>query len=154
MIIGFGLPRTGTTSLALALKILGYETLHYCPLTHKDTACEIAKLLKCGNFTEDRAIVSASLTKWISKIWTKDIQFIYCRRDLESWETSMLNMGASTSLISQCLKDLDELILPYNCIDMNIIGGDGWDKLCDYLLCPIPDQEFPHTNKSDFNYQI
>lgn len=29
---------------------------------------------------------------------------------------------------------------------MNIIGGDGWDILCNYLGVPIPDREFPRIN--------
>lgn len=32
---------------------------------------------------------------------------------------------------------------------MNIIKGDGWEKLCTFLNKPIPKQEFPHKNKRD-----
>jgi len=29
---------------------------------------------------------------------------------------------------------------------MNIIDGDGWDKLCNFLNKPIPNKPFPHKN--------
>lgn len=36
-------------------------------------------------------------------------------------------------------------------IVMDISGGDGWDKLCNFLNKPIPRQPFPHANKSPNN---
>ncbi len=32
-------------------------------------------------------------------------------------------------------------------LEVNICGGEGWDRLCDFLGQPIPDKEFPHSNK-------
>lgn len=29
---------------------------------------------------------------------------------------------------------------------MNIINGDGWNKLCFFLNKPIPNKPFPHKN--------
>ena len=31
-------------------------------------------------------------------------------------------------------------------LTMNIIAGDGWKGLCDFLELPVPDQPFPHVN--------
>jgi hypothetical protein len=31
---------------------------------------------------------------------------------------------------------------------LDICGGDGWEKLCGFLGCPIPDSPFPHKNRS------
>ena len=31
---------------------------------------------------------------------------------------------------------------------VNWESGDGWDKLCSFLDCPIPDRDFPHLNSS------
>ena len=29
---------------------------------------------------------------------------------------------------------------------MDIIAGDGWDKLCPFLGKPVPEAAFPHRN--------
>ncbi len=31
-------------------------------------------------------------------------------------------------------------------LTMDIIAGDGWEKLCDFLALPVPDRPFPHVN--------
>lgn len=30
---------------------------------------------------------------------------------------------------------------------MNVFDGDGWDKLCSFLECNIPNTKFPYVNK-------
>ena len=30
----------------------------------------------------------------------------------------------------------------------NMISGDGWDKLCDFLDKGVPSDNFPHSNKT------
>lgn len=32
---------------------------------------------------------------------------------------------------------------------LNVTGGEGWRKLCDFLDCDRPDRPFPHLNTSD-----
>lgn len=34
-------------------------------------------------------------------------------------------------------------------LEINIVGGDGWDVLCPFLEADTPNQTFPHTNKSE-----
>ncbi len=31
---------------------------------------------------------------------------------------------------------------------MNVMNGDGWEKLCPFLRLPIPKAAFPHANKT------
>ena len=31
-------------------------------------------------------------------------------------------------------------------LTMDIIAGDGWETLCEFLALPIPDRRFPHVN--------
>ena len=31
-------------------------------------------------------------------------------------------------------------------MEMCLDEGDGWEKLCEFLGCPVPDQPFPHRN--------
>lgn len=33
-------------------------------------------------------------------------------------------------------------------LEMNITEGDGWDVLCPFLGCDVPNQPFPHLNKT------
>jgi hypothetical protein len=35
---------------------------------------------------------------------------------------------------------------PSQLLVMNIIEGDGWNKLCNFLNKPIPNKPFPHKN--------
>jgi hypothetical protein len=32
-------------------------------------------------------------------------------------------------------------------LEMNIISGDGWDKLCPFLGAPLPSVPFPHLHR-------
>ena len=34
-----------------------------------------------------------------------------------------------------------------DCLVMNIVNGDGWEKLCKFLGHEIPDKAFPHKNR-------
>jgi len=34
---------------------------------------------------------------------------------------------------------------------MDICGGDGWGKLCNFLEVPLPRRKFPHVNKRPIN---
>jgi hypothetical protein len=34
-------------------------------------------------------------------------------------------------------------------LELNIANGEGWEKLCPFLGCEIPNQSFPHTNRQE-----
>ncbi len=36
---------------------------------------------------------------------------------------------------------------PNDLLEMSIVDGDGWEKLCPFLELPIPAEPFPHNNK-------
>jgi len=36
---------------------------------------------------------------------------------------------------------------PGKLLILNLYQGDGWEKICDFLDCPIPNEVFPHENK-------
>jgi hypothetical protein len=38
-------------------------------------------------------------------------------------------------------------ILPHRLLVMNIVAGDGWEKLCPFLGLPIPSEPFPYENR-------
>ena len=43
---------------------------------------------------------------------------------------------------------------PNDLIIMDLKHGDGWEKLCSFLNCPIPQSPFPHANKGKHNYDV
>jgi Sulfotransferase domain len=36
---------------------------------------------------------------------------------------------------------------PDDLLEMNIIAGEGWDKLCPFLGVPLPSVPFPHLHR-------
>jgi hypothetical protein len=36
---------------------------------------------------------------------------------------------------------------PHDLLDMNILAGEGWEKLCPFLEVPTPDVAFPHLHR-------
>jgi hypothetical protein len=36
---------------------------------------------------------------------------------------------------------------PGKLLILDLSHGDGWEKICDFLHCPVPDEVFPHDNK-------
>lgn len=53
-------------------------------------------------------------------------------------------------LYKKRFKDHQKLVLSKypETLVMDIVGGDGWDILCEYLNLPVPDIPFPLRNKS------
>ena len=41
---------------------------------------------------------------------------------------------------------------PADLLEMNIVDGEGWGKLCPFLELPIPAEPFPHANKRTDTY--
>jgi hypothetical protein len=35
---------------------------------------------------------------------------------------------------------------PDKLLILNVHEGDGWEKICDFLSCPLPNEVFPHVN--------
>ena len=159
MLICTGLPRTGTTTLAKALDILGYNTLHYCHLTNTKTSKnmddEIYRMIRGWSSHYD-AIISPSLSEYPNSIIQAKYPVIIChRRDTYSWNRSIEQFGESISIYEQSIQNLEKI--EQNCKNVlifDVSAGDGWDKLCDFLSIQHPNTEFPHLNKSGNIYEI
>ena len=41
---------------------------------------------------------------------------------------------------------------PNDLLEMSIVDGDGWEKLCPFLKLPVPAEPFPHNNKRTDDY--
>lgn len=167
-IFGIGLGRTGTTSLARALKILGYSCVHY---PRDDVAIE----------AHDAAVdetVACQFRRLDQKY--PDSKFIYTTRIISSWVGSYercfsaISEGTETHpliastyeklygqttfdrIIWECgysrhALDVSHFFIGKNksrLLTFNIMNGDGWEKLCPFLNKPVPEEDFPWLNRS------
>ena len=152
-IINIGLPRTGTYSLTLALRILGYKTIH-CPnkinfIEEYDAATEVR-----FNYNELNEFYPESLFVYTARDFNSWIRS--CKRHKkyyvsgwnpfweqeENWEEIKKNKDKEIELLNT---QTNKLLI------VNICNGDGWSKLCDFLKKPAPRVEFPNVNKSKKN---
>lgn len=172
-IFGIGLSRTGTTSLHIALLLLGRASVHY-PL-----ACAPGWLR--GDFSTDTlhefdACLDVPVAAYFSELHGQypDSLFINTVRDEESWLTSIEKLQQTQNAPERTLPLREAIRLTtYGCIrfnrdrylrayrehqrrvseffadkpqqllSLNLSEGDGWQKLCDFLQCAPPTMDFP-----------
>ena len=156
--------KTGTSSLYKALKILGYKSvrLYEVPTFGKKGPEVYVKKLKDSSFEafSDTPIGYQELYKKIDQE-IPGSKFILTIRDPKSQEKSYSNYFKNhpwsfvTENISEKInsyKKRNEEVKRYfkdrkdDLLIMNIIEGDGWEKLCKFLDKPIPDKQFPRKN--------
>lgn len=169
-VFGIGLSKTGTTSLTEALRILGYDAIH--AQTSKDihnheaaTDTPVAaRFQELDQMYSNSRFIMTMRDKWE---WLKSckhhfgdgndllrykkevaIEYAFCRGKLygslefneETWLTAN---SKHLSLVFDHFADRSADI-----VWMDITRDDGWQILCSFLGKPIPQQAFPHLNKS------
>ena len=163
-IFGIGLGKTGTLSLAKAMKQLGYTSNHY-PRTIDDI----------NNYDFCNDIPIAWRFKFLDYVYPNS-KFILTTRDIDSWIKSCntyakkKNKNAPLRILESRfmlfgITHYDEKIFrkvfekyhkkvlkhfrnrPSDILVMDLTKGDGWEKLCKFLNKPIPDSSFPHRHK-------
>ena len=158
LVFCIGLNKTGTHSLSAALRILGWTPQHD---EHKNNA-----LLENLDFGTKRvnAYLDGNLPFHFRELHRKfpGAKFILTERELRSWlrsrEGHVKRNRNKKNYKGNWLKvDFKKWVRIYNShypavadffqdkplLRMNIIEGDGWDKLCDFFSLPIPDVPFP-----------
>lgn len=162
-IFGIGLSNTGTRSLANALTILGYTTIHYpwsiAQISQYDAALDIpvaCRFKELDNlFPGSRFILTTRPFKeWLDRRRTKPLD----EEDSPAWriETRIKMYGDSKfneSLYTQAYNQHHQNVYEYfqNRNDLLILPlGDKnkWEKLCEFLQKPIPPQPYPWDGKS------
>jgi len=163
-IFGIGLPKTGQTSLATAMWLLGYKTKQY-PWTDEQ--------IKNNDFVLD--IPVALNFKKLDKKYPNS-KFIMTTRDYASWIASLRNhyrrFPASKrnkvtlgyrlkfwgiihfnkrKMTQKYYKHIDVVNKYFkkrerDLLIINIIDGEGWKKLCPFLGKKIPKVPFPKEN--------
>tara|TARA_B100001094_G_C18154291_1_gene785496 strand:+ start:120 stop:590 length:471 start_codon:yes stop_codon:yes gene_type:complete len=101
-IIGIGLPRTGTTSLAKFLRNLGFLGKNYCVI-HENKINDSIKIVKKSFLIDNSAYRNYKHKLIYSKPETK---FILTTRDKKSWKKSINSMKTKKLNIPKDLPDI------------------------------------------------
>lgn len=172
-IFGIGFQRTGTSSLTKALRLLEIDTVHapmelYKDINHKtiekyqaftDNPMPLLYKELDIKFPNSKFILTVrSLRKWIVSVhflfqigkieWADNPVIKKIHHDLygidyfEKERFKNVFIEYNNQVINYFSKRPNDLLV------MDITKGDGWDKLCPFLELEIPDQAFPHVNKS------
>jgi Sulfotransferase domain len=163
---GIGLGRTGTTSLCEALRILGYVAVKHNP------RFEVLPSLEAGadngvtvfykyldyKFPGSKFVLTQrKLSEWLPSI--EDVALrrpvlsraddVAIQRRMMLYESVTFDTAKFTAGYHRHHADVRRYFAdrPGDLLEMNIIEGDGWEKLCPFLGLPLPDQAFPHFNQ-------
>ena len=171
-IFGIGLQKTATSSLGAALGILGYTVQG--PLLipdinehHNPLPC-VREAISTHDAFQD--VPWDMIYKEVDAEYPGS-KFILTVRDIESWCHSAKNMFDKNVhapmriwiygrehfkrdvYITKFYKHIGEVVhyfrfRPQDLLILDIVCGEGWNKLCAFLDVPVPNVLFPHLNKT------
>lgn len=159
LVIGIGLPRTGTSSLTCAMKMLGFATHHF-PL-HFD--------LKSDTYMQKKNC----LIDWVTlgyrplqlEAMFPNALFIYTHRDEVSWINSMHYLkkllllcpnirrrfikvfGDDWSKFKIDFENEIKLMKTKKILWLNLCKDQKWEPLAEFLNIPCPDVPFPRKKE-------
>ncbi len=175
-IFGIGLSKTGTSSLARALELLGYRTKDNPGLERYepgDVSCVDPRLLIEYDALTDTPI--PSFYRELDKAYPGS-KFILTVREREGWLRScqkqfteklaakqneahnrlFLDLYGTTIFDAEKFAAGYERFVsgvlrhfenrPHDLLVLDIAAGEGWEKLCPFLGRPVPDLPFPKAN--------
>jgi len=174
-IICVGLEKTGLTSLANALLILGIPTLKSpYELEYMYLNDSILGKKPFYRYPDKIGFADYPIPR-IYKVMDRaypDSKFILTVREEEQWLRSGQNFFTEVTKyvsketveqwqdseeknknnLERYRKHNEDVRLhfrdkPYKLLEMNICTGDGWEKLCPFLEKEVPSVPFPHENK-------
>ena len=147
----------GSTSVAVALSILDYKVVHYCPFTHQRGA--VAEIFE-SNIESPYSLVSTGtplceiLKEIVRSKTILPFPVLILTRDMLEWEQSVRGIGVEEGWIREVLRDYRYILnnMPANFFKYRV--NDGWKSLCSILGKEIPNQEFPRLNQGPQNWSI
>lgn len=167
-IFGIGLSKTGTTSLAKALELLGFRVDHRGGAFVHRTPAELAHLdgatdeLATSYRLLDERYPGAKfiLTIRASESWLKSCSHHF-RQPLEpgTWGTQQIEALYGTTVFdrekflagyARHRREVEEYFRhrPHDLLVIDVSAGEGWGRLCPFLGRPIPAESFPKENVS------
>ena len=175
-IFGIGLSKTGTTSLASALEILGYKTRDYPGLTNYtpgDLASIDPQVLEQHEALTDTPIPSFYReldqsypgAKFILTVRGMDGWLLSCKRQFTAKLAEKQNDAHNrlfvdlygTAVYDEALfrrgyqRFVDGVMRHFkgrqqDLLVLDVAAGQGWDELCAFLGKPVPAAPFPKAN--------
>jgi hypothetical protein len=179
-VFGIGLNKTGTTTLGVCLKELGYNTKGYTRNSKK----LLRQIVLDGNYRNVNPTVFQydAFEDWpwpliwpyLDKQWPGSKFILTLRKTPEEWLESVKMHSKNSTPIPISRKAAYGFYYPfgheseyieaycrherkvreyfkYRESDLLVINwdeGDGWEELCRFLGCPVPDISLPHANSS------
>lgn len=142
-IYGIGLPRTGTRSLSMALRILGYNGDNFCHLTGNN---EEGSKQSEKKFLVDNNLYLAYKTIAESE---PDAKFILTTRDKEKWKKSVAHFTDKNEYpdVKEYEKEVIEYFKGTNRLLVLDFSSEKWPwkKISPFLNEKTPDEPFPHS---------
>ncbi len=161
-----GYPKTGTTSLAGALEILGYNVLDWprAYIKPKDGWVNYFKKSKFDAFS-DAPLNDPGLFKKLDNFFPNS-KFILTLRDedslIRSWRIFFygteweIDSKKYEKKLRKGYREHNKEVLDYfsdkkdQLLVINIFQDNAWDKICNFLDCKKPEIDFPHKNKGHY----
>jgi hypothetical protein len=176
-VFGIGLDKTGLTSLHQALEELGYTTARLQgPETELPIFRALDEGWPLLHYLDAEADAVAGILALSSRFFIADVQypgskFILTVRDLADWLASRRRQveknrelqAAGIPHTGFLSVDVDawgahyeehEAVVrayfadrPDDLLVFDLVGGDGWEPLCEFLGLPTPEASFPHARQ-------
>ncbi|MGD1865337.1 MAG: sulfotransferase family protein [Phormidesmis sp.] len=164
-----GLPRTGTTTFCEAVKLLGYSKVKHNPRYEhlqdleaaSDAGCVVYYKYLDFKYPNSKFVLALrDLDSWLASaefIYTKypatDKDIAILRR-MHIYESVTFDRDKFVAAYHRHYADVRRYFAdrPDDLLEMNIVEGEGWEKLCPFLDLPVPEAAFPHRNKRTDNY--
>jgi len=176
-----GFHKTGTTSLEVALKTLGYRVTGPNGTKDPDIAARVHDMADelVARFDAFQDNPWPVLYRDLDRKYPGS-KFILTMRSPESWIASQVrDFGLTETPMRKwiygdhagCPEGNEDVYLerytrhnrevleyfrdrPDDLLVLDLPGGDGWPELCAFLGHPVPDQPFPHANKASVSRRI
>jgi hypothetical protein len=168
-----GLSKTGTTSLTEALRILGFDAVHWYATKHAFRYTDAGLDIDWDFFERHDAFADTPIARIYPQLDSRypDARFILTLRDPDAWLASFRDQFAAGGLDSFSARLHTDLYgtdsydaalcraalqrhqaeverhfagREQALLTLDITRGQGWDALCDFLGRPIPDLPFPY----------
>ena len=176
-----GFHKTGTTSLEVALRKLGYRVKGSFGAKDPDIASKVHALAYAmvDEFDAFEDSPWPILYRELDQRFPGS-KFILTRRPTANWIQSMVKDFATTESPMRrwiygdnagCPAGHEEIYVeryerhnrevveyfsarPDDLLIINLPNNDGWSRLCPFLGHPIPDEPFPHANKASWSRKL
>ncbi len=170
-VFGIGFHKTGTTSLARALRVLGYRVAG--PFGVHDDAIAATAVARAISIAAEWDAVQDNPWPLVYRELDEAYpgsKFILTVRDTDRWLASIMqHFGGETTPMREWIYGVGDPIgheeiyrnryeqhnrdvveyfqnRPGELLMFNLAGGDGWDELCRFLGVAVPESPFPHAN--------